>query len=181
MIARFADRNMYDNPYTTEGEAHAFESEYMNYPSYLEAEKAALKKSGLYEDVIDNLKDVRETPIRTQIRKHGGRLSKAQNGTEYDEKGYRIQQYGNNYKKWTPTEAWSEYEEYTRDDKGYRKRYFNLNSTDLDYLRSNKSFLKDTRTHGSSFPQLLDYSKSRGMRVRETIGPRWTTYIYYGI
>ena len=44
----------------------------------------------------------------------------------YDEKGYRTQTYGLNQPKWTPSNSWTEYEDYHNDyhDRTYKKRYF---------------------------------------------------------
>jgi LysM repeat protein len=86
---------------------------------------------------------------------------------EYDDKGYRTQQWGQNKEKWEKTQGWGETENYERNGNNYSRRVLDISRKDLEYLKYKKKFLKDTDT-SQNFNYLVDNSKGNFRLVEIT-------------
>jgi LysM repeat protein len=88
---------------------------------------------------------------------------------EYDDKGYRTQQWGLKKEKWQPTEGWGESENYEYNGDNYSRKVLDISRKDLEYLKYKKKFLKDVKST-QDFNQLVDNSKGN-FRLVETTKP----------
>ena len=88
---------------------------------------------------------------------------------EYDDKGYRTQQWGLKKEKWQPTEGWGETENYERNGDNYSRKVLDISRKDLEYLKYKKRFLKDAKST-QNFNQLVDNTNGN-FRLVETTKP----------
>jgi hypothetical protein len=95
---------------------------------------------------------------------------------EYDDKGYRVETYGLNKPKWTPSNQWTDYEDYHNEyqDKSYQRRYFNISHSDVkNYLKyHNNLFADNVRTGNQNWQSLIENTSSNtDFRLRELLNP----------